>query len=202
MSFWVNQSVFHSAFGTSLSCSRSLVRWFIHSSFSLCCFGCHILVQNRSVSFAFGCWYVLLSYPPNCYCYYHYYYWEFFTSAFSTGVWVTASLLDIKSPQVSRSFLSILDDLNNTVVWTVFTHPVFSKSSNPCTNPLLTVPRAPITIGIIVTFMFHSFFHSQARPRYLSLFSHSFNFTLWSTETAKSTILQVLFSFSFRYFKV
>ena len=36
--------------------------------------------------------------------------------------------------------------------------PVISKSCSPCTNPLVTVPRAPITIGKIVTFMFHSFF--------------------------------------------
>ena len=45
---------------------------------------------------------------------------------------------------------------------------------------------------IIVTLMFHSFFNSLARSRYSSLFSYSFNFTLWSTGTAKSTILQVL----------
>ena len=63
--------------------------------------------------------------------------------------------------------------------------PVISKSSSPCTNPLVTVPRAPITIGIIVTFIFHSFFNSQARSRYLFLFSHSFNFILWSAGTAK-----------------
>ena len=36
------------------------------------------------------------------------------------------------------------------------THPLVSKSSNPCTNPLVTVPSAPITISITVTFMFGS----------------------------------------------
>ena len=41
--------------------------------------------------------------------------------------------------------------------------------------------------------MFQSFFNSLARSRYLSFFSHSFSFILWSAETAKSTILQVLF---------
>ena len=61
------------------------------------------------------------------------------------------------------------------------------------TNPLVTVPKAPITIGIIVTSMFHSFFNSLARSRYLSLFSHSFSFILWSAETAKSTILQIYY---------
>ena len=33
--------------------------------------------------------------------------------------------------------------------------------------------KAPITIGTIVIFMFHSFFNSLARSRYLSFFSHS-----------------------------
>ena len=70
-----------------------------------------------------------------------------------------------------------------------------SKSSKPFNNPLATVPKAPITIGIIVTFMFHSFFNSLARSRYLSLFSHSFSFILRSAGTAKSTILQIFFFF-------
>ena len=82
------------------------------------------------------------------------------------------SLSDSKSPQVSRTRLSILAVLS---------------------NPLVTVPNAPITIGTIVTFMFHSFFNSLARSRYLSFFSLSFRFILWSAGTAKSTILQILF---------
>ena len=39
----------------------------------------------------------------------------------------------------------------------VSTRPPTSKSSGPFDNPLVTVLKAPITIGIIVTFMFHSF---------------------------------------------
>ena len=81
-----------------------------------------------------------------------------------------------------------------------FTRPVISKSFSPCTNHLVTVPRVPITIGIIITFMFNSVFNSLARSRYLSLFSHSFNFTLWSAGIVKSTILQVLFFFFFFFF--
>ena len=50
-----------------------------------------------------------------------------------------------------------------------------SKSSSAFSNPFVTVPNAPITIGIIVTCMFHSFFNSLARSRYLSFFSHSFS---------------------------
>ena len=52
-----------------------------------------------------------------------------------------------------------------------------------------------MTIGTIVTFMFHSIFTSLARSRYLSFFSHSFRFILWSAGTAKLTILQILFFF-------
>ena len=109
------------------------------------------------------------------------------------------SLSDSKSPQVSRTLLSILAALNNAVVWMVSIRPPTSKSSSPFSNPLVTVPNALITIGIIVTCMFHSFFNSLARSRYLSFFSHSFSFILWSAGTAKSTILQVLF-FSFFFF--
>ena len=103
------------------------------------------------------------------------------------------SLSDSKSPQVSRTRLSILAVLNNAVVWIVSTHPPTSKSPWPFNNPLVTVPNAPITIGTIVTFMFHSFFNSLARSRYLSFFSLSFRFILWSAGTAKLTILQILF---------
>ena len=102
------------------------------------------------------------------------------------------SLSDRKSPQVSRT-LSILSDLNNVVVWMVSTHPLISKSSSPFTNPLVSVLRAPITIDITVSFMFHSFSSSLARSWYLSVFLLSFSFTLWSARMAKSTIQQVLF---------
>ena len=103
------------------------------------------------------------------------------------------SLSDSKSSQVSRTRLSILAVLSNAVVWIVSTRPLTSKSSRPFNNPLVTVPNAPITIGTIVTFMFHSFFNSLARSRFLSFFSLSFRFILWSAGTAKSTILQILF---------
>ena len=42
----------------------------------------------------------------------------------------------------------------------VFTRPFISNSSSPFSNPLVTVPRAPLKIGITVTFMFRSFFFS------------------------------------------
>ena len=59
-------------------------------------------------------------------------------------------LSDSKSPQVSRTLLSILAVYNNAVVLMVSTRPPTSKSSRPFNNPLVTVPKAPITIGIIV----------------------------------------------------
>ena len=102
------------------------------------------------------------------------------------------SLSDSKSPQISRTLLSILADLNNPVVWMVFIRPLISKSSSPCTSPLMTVSRTPVTTGIII-FIFHSFFNCLARSRYLSFFLIYFNFTLLSAKTAKSPIQQVHF---------
>ena len=67
------------------------------------------------------------------------------------------SLSDSKFPQVSGTLLSILAVFNNSVVWMVSASPPTSMSSSPFSNPLVTVPNAPITIGIIVTSMFHSF---------------------------------------------
>ena len=58
-------------------------------------------------------------------------------------------------------------------------------------NSLGIIRSAPIIVGITVTFMFHSLFYS--RSRYLSLFSLSLDFTLWSAGMVTSTIWQVLF---------
>ena len=102
------------------------------------------------------------------------------------------SLSDSKSSQVSKTLLKILAVLSNAVVWIVSTRPPISKSSRLFNNPLVLVPKAPITIGTIITFMFHSFFNSLARSRYLSFFSLSFRFILWSTGTAKSTIFLLI----------
>ena len=96
------------------------------------------------------------------------------------------SLSDSKSSQVSRTLLSILAVLNNVVVWMVSTRPPTSKSSSPFINPLVTVPKTPIASGIFATFIFHSFFNTLARSRYLYLFSLSFSFILWSAGRAKS----------------
>ena len=73
--------------------------------------------------------------------------------------------------------------------------PLISKCSSPFTKHLGIVPSA--RIGITVTFMFHTFFSSQARSKYLSFFSLSFIFTLWSASTEKYTIRQALVHFFF-----
>ena len=67
------------------------------------------------------------------------------------------SLSDCKSIKVSRTLLSILSDLINAIVWMV--------------SILVAVPSAPITICITVTFMFHIFFCSLAKSKYLFLFT-------------------------------
>ena len=104
---------------------------------------------------------------------------------------------DNKSFQVSRTRLNILADLNNAVVCMVSNCSLISKSSGPFTYSLVTVPTAPITIGTVVTFMSHCFITSLARSRYLSIFSLSFIFTLWSAGTVRSTIQLVLSLFFF-----
>ena len=96
------------------------------------------------------------------------------------------------SPQVSRTFLSILVDLNNAVVWIVSTRPHISKLSSSFINSLVTVSRVPITIGITITFMFQ-FFLFPSKLVVFILFFFLFNFILWSAGTAKSTIWQVIF---------
>ena len=104
--------------------------------------------------------------------------------------------LDFEWQQVSSSHQDssrYSGRFNNAVVWMVSTCPPTSKSSSPFNSPFVNVPNAIIAISTIVTFIFHSFFNSLARSRYLSFFSLSFSFILWSAGTAKSTILQVLY---------
>ena len=114
---------------------------------------------------------------------------EFFKPALPDGFHCS---LNYKSPQASRTFFSILADLNNTLVWMGSTHTLISKYSSPCTNTLMTVSSERITIGIIVTFTFHIFFQFSS---YLSHFSLFFRCTVLLAGTAKCTIQQVLYYF-------
>ena len=78
----------------------------------------------------------------------------------------------------------------------VSTRPQTSKSSSPFNNPLVPAPKAPIAIGIIVTFMFHILFNSLARSTYLSFFSLSFN--LFCDQPGQQNIQFYKFSFTIR----
>ena len=74
---------------------------------------------------------------------------------------MTASLL--------KFLLIILVDLYKVLVSRVPAYPLTSKSSVPFNNHSVTVPRALITIGINITFMFHSFLiPKQSRSTYPS----------------------------------
>ena len=101
------------------------------------------------------------------------------------------SLSDSISPQVSRTLLSILAVLNNAVVWMVSTRPATSMSSNPFSYSSKRTNYNWYNCHQHVPL----FFQFLARSRYLSFFSHSFSFILWSAGTAKSTILHILFFF-------
>ena len=76
----------------------------------------------------------------------------------------------------------------------VFIGPLIFKSSCLCTITSVTVQSAPITVNIIVTFIFHSFFRSLVKSRFLCLFSLSFNFTQWSTRTLSPNFGRFFFS--------
>ena len=105
------------------------------------------------------------------------------------------SLNDSKSPQVSRTLLSILFVLNNAVVWMVSTHPPTSNSSRPFNNLLVTVTKAPITIGVIVTCMFHSFFNSLAKVEELILLFLFFQFYSVVSQDSKVDNFAIFFFF-------
>ena len=102
------------------------------------------------------------------------------------------SLNDSKSSQISGT-LNILADLNNVVVLMVSTRPLISQSSCPFDNHSVTEPRAPITIGINVTFMFHSFFQFPSKVKVFVLLFIFFQFYSIVSGIAKSTNFQVLF---------
>ena len=104
-------------------------------------------------------------------------------------------LSDSKSPEASRTLLSSLAVLNNAVVWKVSTRPPTSKSSSLFNNPLFTVPKAPITIGIIVTFMFHTFFQFSSKVEVLILLFTFFQFYSVVSQPGQQNRQFCIFSF-------
>ena len=85
--------------------------------------------------------------------------WRFFSEH-----GVTASLL--------RILLSTLADFNSVVVWVVSIFPLTSSTPSLFSKFLGTVPSAPNTIDITVTFMFHTIASRLTR--------YSFSFSLIS----------------------
>ena len=112
-------------------------------------------------------------------------YYVFFRQFFTTALLLVSlwGLSDNKFPQVSRTLLSILADVNNVVAWIVLTLPLISKSSSPCTNPYNWYYRHFHVLQLF----------QLPRSKYLSLFSHSFNFTPWSAGTAIIIIIIVIY---------
>ena len=108
--------------------------------------------------------------------------WEFFTRVLADGL-----SLEFEWQQVSSS----LQD-SSQYSWMISTRLPTSKSPSHFNHRLVTVPKTPITIVMIVTFIFYNFSNSLARLRYLYFFLLSLSFILWSAVTAKSTIFLFL----------
>ena len=87
----------------------------------------------------------------------------------------------------------------------VSTRPPTPKSFSPFNNPLVTVQKAPITIGIIVTFMFHSccfvFFQFPSKVEVLMLLFRFFQFySVVSQDSKIDNFANSLFFFFFFFF--
>ena len=77
---------------------------------------------------------------------------EFFLPALADSL-----SLEYHWQQVSRTRLSIVANLENTVVWMDSNRPPIFNSSSLLSKPLCTVQSVPITVGITIFHMFHSF---------------------------------------------
>ena len=105
---------------------------------------------------------------------------------------------DIKFLQVSRTFLNILTVLTYAVVWLFSTRPLISKSPCPFNNPLLTVPKETITIGIIVNVIFHRIFQFSSNVQVLiPLFTLFQFYTVVSRDSKVNNFAMSLFCWLF-----
>ena len=78
----------------------------------------------------------------------------------------------------------------------VSTRSTTSKSSRPFNNPLVTVPKPPITIGIIITCMFHRFFQFPSKVEVFILLITFFQFySMVSRDTKVDNFSNSLFFF-------
>ena len=103
---------------------------------------------------------------------------------------------DSKSPQNSRTFLRILAEFRMTVFCSATILVSIPISLSLLWRSLGVVPKAPITIGMICTLIFHNFLSSLARSWYFSSFSNSIVSTRLSYGIAKSTIRHSFFTLS------
>ena len=107
-------------------------------------------------------------------------------------------LSESKSPRISSTLLSIPAVFNNAVVRMISTRPLTSKSSRPFNNPFVTVPKVPIIISIIVTFMFHSFFQFPRKVEVLiTLFTIIQFYSVVNRVSKVDNLADFLFSFFF-----
>ena len=81
----------------------------------------------------------------------------------------SASLGETPQHKVSRTLPSILADLKNIVVWIVSTPLLIWKSSSPSTNPVVTLPSAPI---LSLLFYFLQDFQSSVSWWSFTIVSH------------------------------
>ena len=95
-----------------------------------------------------------------------------------------------------------MTDLSYTIALKVSAAPLISQSSNPCINPLGSVQRARFTMGITVTFVFHSYSSSSSSCRagstdipdpLLPLFPivHRLRQVFWTTSRILTKLLNV-----------
>ena len=105
---------------------------------------------------------------------------------FSHQHWLVGQWQDSKSSQFSWTLLNILADLNSAVVWIVDSSTTDLQSLLSFLGFCRTVPSAPTTIGITVTFIFQS---SLQMSKNLFAFFH---FLLLSAGMVKSISWQGL----------
>ena len=151
--FWAAFRSFYHRVSLSLPC-RSFLMW--DFAFLLL----KIFIQLFFFSFLF-LFFFLVIFVLIILVYYYYYYYYLLIESFSHQRKLMVfhwRLSDSKSLQVSRNLLSILTVFNNAVVLIVSTRPPTFKSSSPSSNPLVTVPKAPITIGMIYLFIYYYYY--------------------------------------------
>ena len=127
--------------------------------------------------------------------YYYLHLYNFFHTSFSwwflTGIWVTSLL---KSPGLFSIFWPI-----STMLLSGWSQVVLLFQSPLVLIPILWWLCQDHQLQLVSQSLSCSrvFSDSLVRSRYLSFFLLSFNFTLWSARTAKSTIRQVFFPWFF-----